>query len=124
MREQPTIGLTSRHLRIFIDVKSTMTRIPFNLLGARMSSARCLGTQFGASGFRIEGATREKFLYLRCPLMAARAKKTDRLGLALWCTHGVPISPKKKTPPERVSINYMILFRKLGRVRGLEPPTP
>ena len=39
MPEQPTIGLASRHLRIFIDVKSTKTR----MLGARMSSARCLG---------------------------------------------------------------------------------
>ena len=38
MREQPTIGATSRHLRIFIDVNSTMTRIPFNLTGARQRS--------------------------------------------------------------------------------------
>ena len=56
MPEQPTIGLASRHLRIFIDVKSTMTRIPFNFLGARMSSARCLGREDGTSGFRLAGS--------------------------------------------------------------------
>ena len=39
MREQPIIGATSRHLRIFIDVNSTMTRIPFNLTEARQRSA-------------------------------------------------------------------------------------
>ena len=99
MREQPTIGLTSRHLRIFIDVKSTMTRIPFNLLGARMSSARWLGTQFGASGFGMEGATRDKFLYLRCPLMVARAGNgpISRL-LGQMRTPGGPPSRKKKKP--------------------------
>jgi len=52
MPEQPTIGLASRHLRIFIDVKSTKTR----MLGARMSSARCPGREDGASGFRLAGS--------------------------------------------------------------------
>jgi len=72
MREQPIIGATSRHLKIFIDAKSSMTRIPFNLLGARMSSARWLGTQFGASGFGMEGASR------RSMIATAISKKSSR----------------------------------------------
>ncbi|MDP6428005.1 MAG: hypothetical protein QF393_08310, partial [Rhodospirillales bacterium] len=110
-RGQPTIGATCRHLRIFIDVKSAMTRIPFNLLGACQSSAPLSWEAKWRIWFQKEGATRDKFLYLRCPLMVARAGngKIGRILGQMW-TLGGPLSRKRKNPPERVSSSYLFLL--------------
>ena len=129
MREQPTIELTSRHLRIFIGVKSTMTRIPFNLLGARMSSARCLGRKMAhlVSDWQgqvctrkwpqpdtcveaMEGQDRTSFFTCAAPNGGPRRKRMNRLGLGQMWTSGGPPQTKKGNPPKRESINYLILL--------------
>ena len=71
-----------------------------------------------------EGNAGQVFVPALPPNGGPRRKWMNRLALELWWTPGGPPYTKKKNPPERASRNYLFLLEKMGRVRGIEPPTP